>query len=226
VGVAAIWLEQFDCLDEHSVFSLKQRWPGVIYVKALDGLQWMASCDRSPLAVRHAWGRLPYWTWRERGWQPWTVPRGIDADREGRLTGQLAEEAGSVILDLSAPGETQLGNAARAARFLRGYGEETAVPWQVRIDPGRLAEGFPPAGFLTGAAKLLLQVAWPVDSPAWEEALRAAEAAAQPCGKAREYVLPGEAEPETLRAAVAWCRARGAPVSLWAWGCLRPENWP
>ncbi len=226
VGVAAIWLEQFDCLDEHSVFSLKQRWPGVIYVKALDGLQWMDTCDRSPLAVRHPWGRLPYWTWTERHWQPWTVPRGGEAYQEGRVTGQLAEAAGSVILDLSSPKGTMLGSAVVAGQFLQGYRAETAVPWQVRLDPMQLAQGFPPPDFLTGATKLLLQVAWPSDPDRWQEVLEAAEEAVHPWGKPVEYVLPGDADPATLQAAVRWCAAHGRSCSLWAWSTIRAENWP
>jgi hypothetical protein len=68
LGTQAIWLHQFDRVPGASLPAIRDRWPGAACVKALDGVDWMARFDRSPLAVA---GVTPSnWSWRELGWIP------------------------------------------------------------------------------------------------------------------------------------------------------------
>ncbi len=225
-GVRAIWLHQFDLLRNPTVDAITTAWPGTVYVKALDGVDWMAEFDTSPLAVQNVKGTPPYWTWKERGWVPWTVPRGGDPVREGQLTGQLAEAAGGVILDLEPYKGYWEGTEWGAEHFVDAYFAETQVLPRICLDHRRLRDGFPYDPFLERVAGLLPQVYWTDFQRPWREVLEEAEAVLTPLHRPIEYVLPGNARTEDLQSARAWCTAHGAPASLWVWQTIQPENWP
>lgn len=193
-------------------------------MKALDGLDWMARFDRGALAVDGA--NPSRWTWRERGWTPWTVSTAISPAEEGALTGQLANEAGEVILDLEPYAGFWRGTPGDADAFLAAYRAEADAPFRISIDHRRLRDGFPYPAFIEAAAGFLPQVYWTDFRRPWSEVLVEAEAALRPYGKQIEYVLPGNAEPADFAAAVAWCIERGVNASIWVWQTIRAENWP
>jgi DNA-binding CsgD family transcriptional regulator len=226
VGLRGIWLHQFDLLPNPTVEAITTAWTGPVYVKALDGVDWMARFDTSPLAVQSMQGAPPYWSWKERGWVPWTVPRGGDPVREGQLTGQLAEAAGNVILDLEPYKGFWEGTEWGAEHFVDAYFAETQVLPQICLDHRRLRDGFPYDTFLERVAGLLPQVYWTDFQRPWLEVLEEAAAVLAPLQRPIEYVLPGNARAADLQAARAWCTARGAPASLWVWQTILPENWP
>lgn len=204
--------------------SILARWPGELYVKALDGVDWMARFDRSPLAVD---GVTPSrWGWREMGWTPWTVPTAIHPAREGALAGRLAREAGAVILDLEPYAGFWRGTAADADAFLAAYRAETEAPLRISLDHRRLRDGFPYPALMEAAVDFLPQAYWTDFRRPWAAVLSEAGAALAPYGKPVEYVLPGNAEPPDFAAAIEWCAERGAATSAWVWQTIRPENWP
>jgi hypothetical protein len=195
-----------------------------VYVKALDGLDWMALFDRSPLAVN---GISPsQWSWRQLGWVPWTVPTAVDPRREGALAGQLADAAGSVILDLEPYAGFWRGTAADADAFIAAYRQQTDAPLRISLDHRRVGEGFPYPSLMDAAADFLPQVYWTDFRRSWSAVLEEAEAVLAPYGKPIEYVLPGNAEPADFAKALAWCVARAANASIWVWQTIRAENWP
>jgi hypothetical protein len=203
--------------------TIRERWLGPIYVKALDGIDWMTRFDRSPLAVD---GVTPSrWSWRELGWVPWTVPTAVDPAREGALAGRLAREAGTVILDLEPYAGFWRGTAADADVFLAAYREQTDAPLRISLDHRRLRDGFPYPALMDAAVDFLPQVYWTTFRRPWAAVLAEAEAALAPYRKPIEYVLPGDAAPSDFAAAIEWCTERGTRASAWVWQTIRAENW-
>jgi len=79
---------------------------------------------------------------------------------------------------------------------------------------------------MDAAAGFLPRVDWTDVRRPWREVLEEAELALRPYRRPIEYVLPGNAAPEDVAAALTWCAERQARVSLWVWQTIRWENWP
>ena len=221
----SVWLHQFDRAHIGSLEQLRAHWPGPIYLKALDAVSWMWEFDPSPFAVSGPSGANGVWTWSGLApILPWTVPTGIsDGDDEGAFTADLANEAGRVILDLEPYDHFWRGDRVDAERFVDAYRNRCPQPFWVSLDYRRLP--FPLPVFHELTERYLPQCYWTTFQRPWLEVLEEAEARLTPYGKPVDYVLPGDANPEDLSAAIDWCTARGADASIWVWQTIHPENW-
>lgn len=222
--VDALWLARFDSIPERNLPEILDRWDGSLYVKSLEGTRWMCDVDRSPFAVWHQAGAEPQWNWRERGWIPWVAPEGRDPWSEGGLAGQLAHEAGAVVVDLRDWPHVCDPRELNAQRFLRTYAQETSVRPRIAVDLDSFMRGYSPS--FVEAADCVLTHLDNRTLEAWRWLIGRARTRLDALDKRLEAVMPGDADADQLGRTLAWCQERGLRVSLRSWQTINAENWP
>ena len=231
MNAPAIWIHQFNRLrgfsanPNHALEGIARDWPGPLYVKALDGITYMAAFDPGRGADGPP-GRDGAWTWDQLHASPWIVPTAQAPASEGGLAAAIAQAAGSVILDLEPYEHFWHGNRRDEQAWITVYSQITDAPVAISLDHRRLAGfGFPGPGFLGLATRILPQCYWTTFQRPWLEVLQEARENCAPIERPIEYVLPGDSEPQDLQDAIGWCHDQGADFSVWVWQTIRPENW-
>lgn len=228
--MGAIWLHQFDRIPvaHRSVNAIMDRWPGEVYVKALDGPALMDNFDSNRLAVSSTWGGGG-WQF-DKLWVPWTVPicRNVGmAEVEGQLSAELLTRSGRIILDLEPYEGFYRGGDAETAAFMRellkGDGQI-----DLSVDYRRLADGFPPEVFINHSTRMLPQCYWTTFRRPWQTVLEEAYQAMawlEYLPPEMEFVLPADASLEDLEAAIQWCEQHSAKWSIWLWQTMDNNKW-
>ncbi|MGE3795920.1 MAG: hypothetical protein AB7I38_18620, partial [Dehalococcoidia bacterium] len=212
-----------------------------IWVKTIDGLAWMSNFDTHPAHVDGI-GKVEQLAamYQSQGltMRPWVVPHGreawgITAADEGALAGKIAARSGGVLLvDLEphepAPGggayywRDDLGAAgdevrAYVAAFLANGGRELWLVPDAR--PGRMPS-FADWWALDQVTRVMPQVYWTDFRLGYRDALNRAVSTLTNAGVRRVAniwpVLPANATPEDLAAAIAYVHELGlGGVSVW-----------
>ncbi len=220
-----IWIHQFSQLGErtaeHIAATLTARDITRVYVKAMDGADWMSNFYDHPLAPANA-AHLAQLVieFSNHGLQliPWVVNRFRADEADAHIACGTA--AGAVVIDFEylygGFWQGSLGEAQGYFDKLRaaaGNGLWVAVapdPRQVGRDYQR--------DLIRGLTAYLPQNYWTDFQRPWQEVMENAAANVEPLGPT-EPILPYNARRTDMEACIAWCEQRPyASVSLWRMG--------
>ncbi len=227
----AVWVHQFDQLDqstpEQIAATLAPRGITRVYAKSMDGMDWMSSFYEHPLVPSHP-GQLSElvasFAAVDLQLIPWVVPRWSPDEAQTHLV--CGRVAGGLVVDFEFHYAGFWAGSEEAARryvdTLRSARDEGL--WVgVSPDARQIGRDYSP-DLLAGLSAYLPQAYWTDFRRPWEEALADAFDRCQSLGPT-EPVLPSDAAPDDLQAAVAWCEARPCEaVSLWRLGAASAER--
>ena len=220
-----IWIHQFSQLGERTAeeiaATLAPRGITRIYVKAMDGTDWMSNFYDHPLAPSNAahlaqlvvqFGNL--------GVQliPWVVNRFRASEADAHIG--CGRAAGGLVIDFEylygGFWQGAIGEAQGYFDTLRGAAG-SGLWVAVAPDPRQVGRDYP-AGLIGGLTAYLPQNYWTDFQRPWLEVMQAAAANVEPLGPT-EPILPYNARGADMEACIAWCEQRGyASVSLWRMG--------
>lgn len=221
----AIWVHQTNQQGEQTpadyAATLPPRGIKTLYLKALDGVTWMADVYSHPLAPSATnWSNLVQ-QFRAVGLTlvPWVVPRdGTPAEVTRHVTAGMATDGLIVDFEYHYP-DFYRGSLQQAGAYfdqLRASG----VPWlAVAPDPRQVGRDY--SASLLGDLVVLPQTYWTYFQQPWRTVLEQAAAA---CGQipgmlSLEPILPYNATSQDMAAALDWCQQHGLQaVSLWRMG--------
>lgn len=219
-------MHQFDYAQLNA---LPEFWP--LYVKAGDENAYQGTWDRSYLAVDGPHGS-DSWTWENTGYVPWWNLTGWQPAATARLCGETIQHSGRLILDIEpydngpAPDHWVKGEAeASTFQTLFNNARENA-PFDMTIDYRRVADqNFPYPWWIAQADRIIPQVYWTTFQRPWRSVLEDAARVLEPLGHEIEWLLPGNASADDMRAALDWIAERGEHASVWLWQTIRNDVW-
>jgi hypothetical protein len=220
-----IWIHQFSQLGERTAediaATLLPRGIRRIYVKAMDGNDWMSNFYDHPLAPSNAvhLAQLVI-QFADLGVQliPWVVNRFSAAEADAHIA--CGQAANGLVIDFEYhyAGFWQGSDGQAQGYFdkLRAAAGEglwiAAAP-----DPRQVGRDYA-ADLIGGLTAYLPQNYWTDFQRPWKQVMEAAAANVEPLGPT-EPILPYNAVSADMEACIAWCEERAyASISLWRMG--------
>ena len=216
-----IWIHQVNQLAERTpaeiAATLLPRGVETVYLKAADGIHAMAAIYTHALAPQgplHLARLVEQFAAEGLRLIPWVNPRGLRGETELHVA--LGRAARGLVVDWEYGYEGFFeGGRAQAEAYwteLRAAG----IPWlAVAPDPRQVGREYPVEMIHCDA--YLPQCYWTDFERPWQEVVGQAHEALTPLGSV-EPILPWNATPADLAAALEWCGNRYRAVSLWRMG--------
>ena len=220
-----IWIHQFTQLGEKTAEdianTLTTRGITRIYVKAMDGTDWMSEFYDHPLAPANAvqFAQLVS-HFADLGLQliPWVVNRFSAGEADLHIA--CGQAAHGLVIDFE---YLYKGFWQGAVPEAQGYFDKLRAAasgglWIAAApDPRQVGRDYSP-DLISGLSAYLPQNYWTDFQRPWQEVMEAAIANIEPLGPT-EPILPYNASAADMQACLAWCAARGyGSVSLWRMG--------
>lgn len=204
-----------------------------MFVKAIDGLDWMASFDTHPAHIGDATTlRAAFDSYRAQGigCVPWGVAKGGgNAYSEGRLAARCAVTCeGLFILDLEPYPGFWTGGPAEVAQYLRGFRDGGGR--ELWLTPDTRAGALAGIAFNSWIAdpivtRVLPQGYWTDFQTGWEHGLHLSLDPIQFLPKSKVWpVLPANGATQDAGAAITWLEQQGYPgFAIWRRGTLTQD---
>jgi hypothetical protein len=220
-----IWIHQFSQLGEQTAeaiaATLSPRGITRIYVKAMDGNDWMSNFYDHPLAPANAvhFAQLVS-QFEALGLQliPWVVNRFTASEAEGHIVCGKAANGLVVDFEYLYRGFWQGNNGEAQGYFDRLRAAAGDGLWVAAApDPRQVGRDYSP-DLIAGLTAYLPQNYWTDFQRPWQSVMESAAANVEPLGPT-EPILPYNASAGDMQACIAWCESRGYDsISMWRMG--------